>query len=63
MGDQLVARSLSKHRTTQTQKNAHTHTSDIQALSGIQTHDHGLRASEDSSYHRPLGYRDRQKGL
>jgi hypothetical protein len=36
-----------------------THTPNIHALSGIRTHDHGVRASEDSSYHRPLGYRDR----
>jgi hypothetical protein len=28
-------------------------------LSGIRTHDHSVRASEDSSCLRPLGYRDR----
>jgi Na+-transporting methylmalonyl-CoA/oxaloacetate decarboxylase gamma subunit len=31
--------------------------SNIYALSGIRTHDPGFRASEDSSYVRPLGYR------
>jgi hypothetical protein len=33
--------------------------SNIHALSGIQTHDHSVRASEDSSCLRPLAYRDR----
>jgi hypothetical protein len=56
--DQLVARPLSKHRTTQTQ-NKHIHTQNIHALCGIRTHDPGFRASEDSSCFRPLGYRDR----
>jgi hypothetical protein len=52
--DRLVARSLPKYRTTQTQnKHAHTNTPNIHA------HDHGLRASEDSSYLRLLSYRDR----
>jgi hypothetical protein len=36
--DQLVARPLPKHRTTQTQ-NKHIHTLNIHALSGIRTHD------------------------
>jgi hypothetical protein len=54
--DQLVAWPLPKHRTTQTQNN---HIPNIHALCGIQTHDPGSRASEDSSYVRPLGYRDR----
>jgi hypothetical protein len=57
-GDQLVVRPLPKYRTTQTQKNAHT--SNIHALSGIRTHDHGFRASEDSSCLRLLSYRDRR---
>jgi hypothetical protein len=56
-GDQLVARSLPKHRTTQTQ-NKRIHTPNIHALCGIGTHDPGFRASEDSAYLRPLGYRD-----
>jgi hypothetical protein len=41
-----------------TEKRAHT--SNIHALSGIRTHDPGLRASEDSTCLRQLGYRDRQ---
>jgi hypothetical protein len=36
--DQLIARPLPKHRTTQTQ-NKHIHTPNIHALSGIRTHD------------------------
>jgi hypothetical protein len=40
--------------------NAHTQTSNIHALSGIQTNDLGFRASEDSACLRPLGYRDRR---
>jgi hypothetical protein len=36
-----------------------THTPNIHALSGIGTHEHSVRASEDSSCLRPLGYRDR----
>jgi hypothetical protein len=48
--DQLVARPLPKHRTTQTQNK---HTPNIHALYGIRTHDPGFRASEDSSCLRP----------
>jgi hypothetical protein len=58
-GDQLVARPLPKHRTTQTQ-NKHIYTPIIHALSGIRTHDHGVRASEESSCLGPVGYRDRR---
>jgi hypothetical protein len=62
-GNQPVARPLPKYRTTQTQNKrehtrTHTHTPNIHALSGIRTHDHSVRASEDSSWLRPLGYRD-----
>jgi hypothetical protein len=46
--DQLVARPLPKHRTTQTQ-NKRIHISNIHALCGIRTHDPGFRASEDRS--------------
>jgi hypothetical protein len=56
--DQLVARPLRKHRTTQTQ-NTHIHTPNIHALSGIRTHDRSVRAGEDSSCLRPHGYCDR----
>jgi hypothetical protein len=55
-GDQLVTRPLT---CTQTQKNAHTRTPNIHALSGIRIHDPGFRASEDRACLRPLGYRDR----
>jgi hypothetical protein len=44
--DQLVARPLPTHRTTKTQKNAHT---DINASNTIRTHDHRVRENEDSS--------------
>jgi hypothetical protein len=62
--DQPVARPLPKHRTTQTQNKSihthtHTHTPNIHNLSGIRTHDHSVRASEDSSCLRLLGYSDR----
>jgi hypothetical protein len=55
--DQPVARPPLIHRTTQTQKNAQTY--EHPCLSRIRTYDHGIRASEDSSCLRPLGYRDR----
>jgi hypothetical protein len=42
--DQLVARPLPKHRTTQTQ-NKHIHIPNIHALCGIRTHDPGFRTS------------------
>jgi hypothetical protein len=45
-----------KHRIN---AHTHTHTPNIHALSGIRAHDHSVRASEDSSCFRPLGYRDR----
>jgi hypothetical protein len=54
--DQLVARPLPKHR--QDKHNKHIYTPNINALSWIRTHDHGLQAREDSSCIRPLGYRD-----
>jgi hypothetical protein len=60
--DQLVARPLPKHRTTQTQ-NKHIHIPNIHALCGIRIHDPSFRASEDSSFLRPLGYRDRPEIL
>jgi hypothetical protein len=42
---------LPKHRTAQTQTKL-MYTPNIHALSGIRTHDHGVRASEDSLYLR-----------
>jgi hypothetical protein len=60
--DQLVARPLPKHRTTQTQ-NKHIHIPNIHAMCGFRTHDLGFRASEDSICLRPLGYRDRRRPL
>jgi hypothetical protein len=56
--DELIARPLPKHRTTQTQ-NKRIHTRNIRALSGIRTHDPSVRASEGSSCLRPRGYCDR----
>jgi hypothetical protein len=55
-GDELVARPLHKHRTTQT------HTPNIHALCGIRTHDPGFWASEDNKCLTPPGYRDRRVG-
>jgi hypothetical protein len=46
--DQLVARPLPKHRTTQTQ-NKHIHTPNIDALCGIRTHVPRFRTIEDST--------------
>jgi hypothetical protein len=57
-GDQLVARPLPKYRTTQTQKNAHTHQTSMPWV-GFEPTIPGLRASEDSICLRQLGYRDR----
>jgi hypothetical protein len=57
--DQLVARPLPKHSTTQTQ-NKHIRIPNIHALCGIRTHDPGFRVSEDSTCLRTLGYRDRK---
>jgi hypothetical protein len=48
---------------TNTEWRAQTHTPNIHALSGIRTQDHGLRASDDSSYSRPLGYSDRLRNI
>jgi hypothetical protein len=56
--DQLLARPLPKHKTTQ--KKTHIHTPNIHTLSGIRTNDHSIRASEDSSCLWPLGYHDRR---
>jgi hypothetical protein len=53
--DQLVARTLLKHRATQIQ-NKCIHTPNIYALSGIRTHDPSVRTSEGSSCLRPRGY-------
>jgi hypothetical protein len=60
--DQLVARPLPKHRTTQTQ-NKHVHTPNIYALCGIRTQDPSFRASEGSTCLRLLGYRDRPNAI
>jgi hypothetical protein len=56
--DRPVAKPLHKYRAEQTE-NKRTYTPNIHALSGIQTHKHSVRASEDSSCLKPLGYRDR----
>jgi hypothetical protein len=45
--------------TGQHKQNKNIYTPYIHALSGIRTHDHSVRASEDSSCLRSLGYRDR----
>jgi hypothetical protein len=55
--DDLVARPLSEHRTTQTQN---THIPNLHVLCGVRTHDPGFRACEDSTCFRLLDYRDRQ---
>jgi hypothetical protein len=56
--DQLVAKALSRHRTTQnTEKRGHTLNNYAQG--GIRTCNHGLRAIENCSCLRPLSYHDR----
>jgi hypothetical protein len=55
--DQIVARPLPKHRTTQTQNKTHTH-KNIHAFCGIRTYDPGFRMSEVTTCLRPLGYSD-----
>jgi hypothetical protein len=58
MGDQLVARPLPVY----TNRKKHTtQTLNIHAQSGIRAHGPGVRASEDSSCPRPLGYREQQE--
>jgi hypothetical protein len=59
MSDQLVARPLPKHRTSQTQ-NKHRRIPNIRALYGIRTHDPGLLASEGSTCLGLRGYCDQQ---
>jgi hypothetical protein len=54
MSDQSVTRPPHRHRAAQTQNK---HTLNIHALSGIRTHNHSVRASEDSLCLRKLGYR------
>jgi hypothetical protein len=49
-GDQLVARPLPVHKHQKT--HIHTQTLNIHALSGIRTHDHGFRASEEKAHYR-----------
>jgi hypothetical protein len=56
--DQLLPRLLPKHRRGRPH-NKHIYTPNFHALSGIRTRDPSVRASEDSSCFRPLGYRDR----
>jgi hypothetical protein len=53
----VISSSQGLYLYTNTEK--HTLILNIHALSGIRTHDHGFRASEDSACLRPLGYRDR----
>jgi hypothetical protein len=56
--DQPVARPLHKHKTTQTPYKR-IHTPNINALSGIRTHDPSARASEDILCLKPRGNSDR----
>jgi hypothetical protein len=44
-------------------KKTDTHTSNIHTLNGIQTHDPGLRASENSPCLRLIGYRDQHTAM
>jgi hypothetical protein len=47
--------------TDQHEHRMNTHTPNINVRNRIRNHDHGVRASEDSSDFRPLGYRDRHQ--
>jgi hypothetical protein len=55
MSDQLVARSLPTHRTTQI-RNKRIYKPKVHVLCGIRTHDPSVRANEDSSCLTPRGY-------
>jgi hypothetical protein len=60
MSDRPVARHLPKYRTTRTQnKRTHTHTHTKHPCPMWDSNDHSVRASENSSCLRQLGYRDR----
>jgi hypothetical protein len=54
----VVSSSQGLNLYTNTEKRTH-NAINIHALSGIRNHGPGVRASEDSSCPRPLGYRDR----
>jgi hypothetical protein len=56
----LLGRWISPLKGRYLTQNKRTH-ADINALSGVRTHDPSVRASEDSSYLRPRGRHDRQK--
>jgi hypothetical protein len=60
VGDQLVARPLYLYTNTEKRIHIHRQTLNMHALSWIQTHVPGFRASEDSACLRPLGYRGLQ---
>jgi hypothetical protein len=45
--------------TEKLKQNKHIYTPNIHVLSGTRTHDHSVRANEDSSCLRPFGYRGR----
>jgi hypothetical protein len=57
----MISSSQGPYLYINTEKRTHTHTQtlNIHALSGIRTHNPGFRASEDSTWLRLLGYRDR----
>jgi hypothetical protein len=54
----VISSSQGLYLYTNTEKRTHTNTKHP-CLSGIRTHDPSFRASEDSAYLRPFGYRDR----
>jgi hypothetical protein len=54
----LLGRVISPSQGLYLNKGQHKDTVNINALSGIRTHDHSVRANEDSSCVRPLGYCD-----
>jgi hypothetical protein len=61
MSDRPQKASTLIQNNTNTEKRAHT--PNIHALSGIRTHDHSVRASEDSSGLRLLGHCDRHYSI
>jgi hypothetical protein len=56
---ELLGRVMSSSQDLYLNTGQHKHRINTIALSGIRTHDHCIRASEDSSCLRPLGHCDR----
>jgi hypothetical protein len=60
--ERVISSSQGLYLYTNTEKRTH-NTNTIHSLIGIRTHGPNVRASEDSSCLRPLGYRDRHSKI